>query len=270
MSSTDHIRFIFDIIPEKIPVTGIFLYQKIILHICRLTFPIQGIICLILSLRLTLQNKQRIQFFYSNTAEDSLNKVVILNVTLLIIMTTGIIISLMGKEHFTESPYKLVIPSFIFSVMYLIVGWLGYKQRAVPTELNEQKIATTEVEKTPYQLEPIRKRMEKLFETDKIYLNKDLTIWEVSRALGTNRTYISIIINHSYHRNFSSYVNSYRIEYAKKLLQKNPKTPNQDLADLSGFGSVLSMQRAFKTAENKTLKEYRLFLNDNMSANYKK
>jgi len=84
-----------------------------------------------------------------------------------------------------------------------------------------------------------------LFEEKKIFLNKDLTIWEVAKIIGTNRTYISSVINNDFKQNFSSFANSYRMKHAQAIKNQNPNIHKEDLAEMSGFGSVCSMHRAF-------------------------
>ena len=88
--------------------------------------------------------------------------------------------------------------------------------------------------------------MEKLFNKDHIYLNKDLTIWELAKQLDTNRSYLSQIINTDYGQNFSAFVNSYRARHAENLQQTHPELSQADIADMSGFGSVKSWKRAEK------------------------
>ncbi len=103
----------------------------------------------------------------------------------------------------------------------------------------------------------LKKRMESLFENDMIFRNPDLKIWDVSSLLGTNRTYISKIINTEYGRNFCNHVNYYRIQYAKKIISTNSQLTNEEVAELSGFGSVNSLYRAFRLVENKTIGDFR-------------
>ena len=61
-------------------------------------------------------------------------------------------------------------------------------------------------------------KLGQLFEHEMIHLNSDLTIWDVSARLGTNRTYVSNFINKHYNVNFSTFVNRYRIADARRLL----------------------------------------------------
>lgn len=250
MTEKEHLYFLYEY-PKvfSLDQDG-FLYQKIIYFACRITFMLQAIMYLILSLYLTKCNKNNIKDYYANTDDDNLDKVYFLSITLLVTMVSGIILSILGKERFLQHEYWLIAPSLIFLIMYFFIGWLGNRQRAVQIAINESFESETVQEKnsyTPIQLEMIRKKIEFLFEKEKIYLNKDLTIWELSRIIGTNRSYVSFVINNEFKQNFSSFVNTYRAKYAQRLLIENPDINKYDLADLSGFGSTISMQRAIKS-----------------------
>ena len=84
----------------------------------------------------------------------------------------------------------------------------------------------------------------KEFEEKKIYLNSELNILDVVKAVGTNRTYISSIINQQYNQNFCSFVNNYRIEELHRVYAENPYFTNEVLAECCGFGSLDSLKRA--------------------------
>ena len=71
--------------------------------------------------------------------------------------------------------------------------------------------------------------------------------------LGTNRTYLSTIINQQFGMNFNTYINYYRIKYVNEYSKNNPKTSKEDLVQLGGFGSKSTMLRAM----NK-MKDYNL------------
>ena len=251
MSKAEHIDYMYDKIIEGKNVTGIFLYQKIVYFVIRTTFIVQGILYLTLSILTVRKNRENVENFYSNTEADSLRNVQRLNITVVVGMTAGIVASAIGKESFVGSSFSLIAPSVIFTVMLFAVGWLGNRQRAVLltdiAEENENATVGEDTDKgedTKSQNIHVKNRLEKLFNEEQTYLNKDLTIWELARKLGTNRTYLSQIINTDYGQNFSAFVNSYRVCHAKKLQQSRPELSQAEIADLSGFGSVKSWRRA--------------------------
>lgn len=94
------------------------------------------------------------------------------------------------------------------------------------------------------------------FEQDKIYLNPQLNIVDVSRKIGTNRTYLSVYLNNELKTNFYLYVNGFRLQEArKKLIETDTKIYN--IAEDCGFKSFSTFVRAFKAQEGCTPTEYR-------------
>lgn len=92
------------------------------------------------------------------------------------------------------------------------------------------------------------------------FIAHELTISELAAHLSTPEHQLRKLIN-SYlgFKNFSTFLNSYRIPYACTVLQdiKNIRKPILTLALDMGYGSVGSFNRAFKNSIGKTPKEYR-------------
>lgn len=92
----------------------------------------------------------------------------------------------------------------------------------------------------------LKTRLIKYFEKEKPYLNKDLSIIEVSVFLYTNKTYLSKIINDYMGQNFNQFTNSYRIEEVKRLFIADRNLTIQELCKKSGFGCMASFTIAFR------------------------
>ena len=253
MTKTENIDFIYDTLIENKSVKGIFLYQKIVYFVIRIAFIIQGVVYMTLSILAVKRNQRNVVNFYSNTEDDSLDKVQGLNITVSVTMTTCIVMEILGKENFTGNDFLLLAPSAILTIMLFCIGWLGNRQRAVllidKEEENENAAMgedTSKCKETKSKNIHVKSRLKKLFNEKQIYLNKDLTIWELAREVGTNRTYLSQMINNDYGQNFSTFVNSYRARHAENLQKSRSELSQTDIADLSGFGSVKSWKRAEK------------------------
>ena len=255
MNKESHIDFLYRVLPHHLPVEGSFLYQKIVYTCCRGIFVVQAFLYLYAAFRLIARNKARVQNYYSNQCDDSLQKINLLTLTLAMSIVAGIILDIMGKESFLQNEYALIAPSVIFTIMLFAIGWLGNLQRAVLTD-EQESITQNEIadELNVSQLKPT---VLHLFEEEKIYLNKDLTLWDVARRAATNRTYISYVINNEFGLNFCTFVNNYRVEYAKILMQQSKELDNDEIAELSGFGSVDSLNRSFLSKEQITFRKYR-------------
>ena len=99
-------------------------------------------------------------------------------------------------------------------------------------------------------------RLESVFSKGKIYLNATLTLNDLARELGTNRTYLSNYLNQQLHTTFYEYVNQWRVRRAKELLRAS-SLPLEDIALQSGFNSMSSFRRYFIAHTGMSPLEYR-------------
>jgi len=85
--------------------------------------------------------------------------------------------------------------------------------------------------------EVIKDRLLDLLEKKEYYRHKDLRLSDVSVLLGTNRSYISRVVNQRLNTSFCDLVNKYRIEHAKKLMRQSGEfaLPLEEIAEASGF-----------------------------------
>lgn len=95
------------------------------------------------------------------------------------------------------------------------------------------------------------------FEHDKPYLRENLRLSDLQREFPISRTYLSRLLNKELGSSFSDYVNSFRVEESKRLLEETPEIEMQELAERSGFNSVSTFRRAFIKQTGMTLAEYK-------------
>jgi len=92
----------------------------------------------------------------------------------------------------------------------------------------------------------LRLRLERYFEKDRPYLNKDLSINEVAVILYTNKTYLSKVINENMGMNFNQFLNFYRMKEVDRLINEDLDISIQELCRKSGFGCMASFTVAFR------------------------
>lgn len=92
------------------------------------------------------------------------------------------------------------------------------------------------------------KRKLKLFEKDKRYLNASISIHTLAQNFNTNTKYLSTIINYTFEKSFSNYVNDLRIDYIVQELKTNKnlrKYTISGIAEEAGFNNGESFAKAF-------------------------
>ena len=91
------------------------------------------------------------------------------------------------------------------------------------------------------------------------FKNSDLTIAILADELGINKRTLSEVINDHYNLNFSNFINSYRINNAKKRLMSQ-KRPNETILEILydvGFNSKSSFNTSFKSSTGLTPSEFK-------------
>ena len=91
-----------------------------------------------------------------------------------------------------------------------------------------------------------------------IYRNfkNDITLADMAKELGYHEKYLSHALHSLTKKNFRSFLATYRVNHAKKLL-RTTKMPIAEIALESGFSAINTFNRVFKEVTEKTPSEYR-------------
>jgi len=93
-----------------------------------------------------------------------------------------------------------------------------------------------------------------LMDTDRLFMDPNLRLEDVSEKLETSRSYISQVINEHYNENFNHVINGFRIYLAKEFLI-NPEYDKYSLSGISemvGFNSFSVFNSSFKKSTGLT------------------
>ena len=103
----------------------------------------------------------------------------------------------------------------------------------------------------------IAKKLHSLMENDRLFLQPDLNLHELSQHLQTNTAQVSAAINQVFKQNFNDYINGLRIEEFIRLYQLDgEKYTLLSLAFESGLNSKATFNRAFKKIKGSSPKEF--------------
>lgn len=98
-----------------------------------------------------------------------------------------------------------------------------------------------------------------LIKEKKYYLDTSLTLQKLATHLGTNRQYLSNYINREKGKTFYEYINDFRLEEAKGMLDSmdsEHQRSMEDIAALAGFKSYSTFLRSFVKKYGKTPSKY--------------
>ncbi len=100
--------------------------------------------------------------------------------------------------------------------------------------------------------------LKSMMEQDRMFTDSTLTLEKAARLLGTNRSTLSKAINTGLGVNFSTFLNSYRIKEAIRLINdsKAQSYTMESIGHMCGFNSRQAFHRAFKNETGMNLRQY--------------
>lgn len=224
--------------------------------VCRIVFIIQVFFYLLKGTILTQQHERRIANFYSNSEGKSMLWVRMVTVSILVTSIMSITFAIIGRNPFLHNPDWLLLPSIIFSSLLYLIGYLGNitKHVIVDSRGNTPRANSSRIHNSSLTKEKVLH----LFKDEKIFKNPDLLLTNLSDKLQTPSANVAQLINDEFKTDFNDFVNKYRISIAKELIAKNINNglSLDAIAVESGFGSLNSFTRVFKSYEGITPEKY--------------
>lgn len=164
----------------------------------------------------------------------------------------------------TESMFRtdVPLPSALYSIYAycVLVGLFLWKFRVVnfsalgdPAETSSQKMNDDQLERE----KQLSSEITAVMEEKKLYRESKLTIPILAKHLESQEYLVRRAINnHLGYRNFSEFLNDYRINETVQLLTKTDK-PITNIGISVGYASLSSFYTAFKSRHGMTPKKYR-------------
>lgn len=158
-------------------------------------------------------------------------------------------------------------PEFLQTLRCIIIFPLALWGILWLTEMHPEKITFTDPSKSPESppnIDPRDKvlldKLQTAMDVDHVYIEPGLTIRILSDRLGAPEHHLRRLINSGLgYRNFSSFLNHYRIEAIKAAFAKpeNSRIPVLTIALDHGYNSLAPFNRAFRNIEGMTPSAYR-------------
>lgn len=157
----------------------------------------------------------------------------------------------------------ITVSSFLLFISYL--GYFGTSQSQifVPDYLlvgeSSENISEKRIYITEKEIIEVEMKLKSVFESDKLFLDDSLTLHKLASALQTSDKKVSFYLNHHLNTNFYDFVNGYRINEFKRILQDKTKE-NLSLLGIAyecGFKSKSSFNRVFKKTTGLSPSQYK-------------
>lgn len=103
----------------------------------------------------------------------------------------------------------------------------------------------------------VKKSLSAFVEEQQLFLNKDISRALVAQMMGCSHQTMTKMLNELHPGlSFPDYIKGLRIAYALNLIKESPGLSVQQIADQSGFYSISSFERSFKSITGKTPRDY--------------
>lgn len=232
--------------------------MRFVLHT---TYTLTLVLSLVGNLRLIRKYGHKAEQFYSDIEDTSQKNARSINYVIIVLSITSIIFSTIGRyTGFVKTDWFIFIGWTLFSVLLFLIGESGNRQKLINPSVDpsiREEGAEKLLEMDFDESKVLLKRITEEFTFNKIYLNSDLNISDMAKKVGTNRTYISSVINQQCNQNFCSFVNGFRLEELERIMLVNRSYSNEEFAYHSGFGSVNSLKRAVLARFGMLLSDYK-------------
>lgn len=151
--------------------------------------------------------------------------------------------------YITYNSVWITIPIFIYVIGYFSLYQPELFRMPIENKENEKKIRISDTDTAL-----LKQRLNGIMIENKIYLNSELTLKDVSELLQTSNNNISWLLNNIYNTTFYDFINSYRINaFLKKIEEKeHHKKTLLALSYEVGFNSKSTFNRAFKLIHQET------------------
>ena len=174
-------------------------------------------------------------------------------------------------QWFVQLPFSGNVPVYIGVTLFVFfLGFMGLRHGDIFSEVKtgekvENKTVTTKPDTykkssiSSLEAKRIAEEMERLLNEERFFLKSRLALYEIAKALDVSSHTLSQVLNKHLGTNFFDYINSYRVEEAKKLLVDSEYDSFTLLAIAleSGFNSKSSFNRIFKKHVGMTPSEYK-------------
>jgi len=222
---------------------------------------IQGMIYSVVSLLMLKRYTRQVKNYISN-----IDKILLISAIrgIYILLTSWII----GSIAIALEIFKVEVSVDLFIAVYLLlvlcIYWISYTALKSPEifKLDRSEfykdISFKKEPEDDTEYERLNKELISYLESEKPFLQPDLSLQDLANMMNYSRHQLSALINGKHKKNFYEFINYYRVEEVKKMMAE-PANRNYKIVSLAydaGFNSKASFYRIFKLFTDMTPSQY--------------
>lgn len=171
---------------------------------------------------------------------------------LIVVESVYDVLSVFINFTYVQVFYLKLLAAFV--TYYLAIA--GYMRSSAVSVAFDPKEGTGEPDESDEQDLQLKSELAALMESEKPYLDPQLTLVSLARKIGTNTSRLSRVINSGFGKNFNDFINEHRIEDLKQKIEAGQDATLLTIAMKSGFNSKATFNRAFKKSTGMTPRQY--------------
>ncbi len=165
-------------------------------------------------------------------------------------------VSIIWTAYNTATYTSYISGALSFSFVFYLSGLLLYHKRKKDfvTTVKKEKYANVQI--TTKEAQHLLEKIERTLLDEELFKNPNLTLPLLAKKINIRPQLLSQLLNNNLNKNFSQFINTYRIEEAKQLLIAKPHLKIDSIAEECGFNSNSTFYTAFKKVTNTTPSKY--------------
>lgn len=221
---------------------------------------------LIAAIYVLLIYKKYVKIINNYLANDDLKTVHYIKVFTIVYLTLIIIYSI----FVLFIPVAFIQYLFIPTTFYFFFFYVFSTYSKIPSsEKNQNNFISKINDKKEHPIHNdlyvnIEEELNQIIKEKSLFKKPNITLYELAKETKLSSKQLSTFFNQKLKTNFSSYINTYRINEAKRLLaeHQHKNLTLEAIAEMSGFNNRITFYRAFKKIEHITPSEYIYQLTD--------
>lgn len=265
-------NLLFEITDPNVPVIA---EDIIYITLYYLTFLYNFAIYIIILKEIKIHNKNILRLFSSidNKRLNWLKILVLINIGFMIIWFVDDTLAMMVGENIISG--FLSATSYIATVLTILwIGFSSLRQNPIYESVDMQSYSPTKTNTDgllPFpDLKQKYERVSDQIVKEKLFLDQDLSLGALAKIVNLKPKELTLIINKGFGDNFYHFINCYRVQHYKFLLEQS----DSDIVSIEGrayncgFKSKSTFYSAFKKIEGITPREYELRKNSSNSLSH--
>lgn len=239
------------------------MYYIVNIQLFDITIETMAVVMIALCIYYLVRYERNAEQYYANIEDASIDKIryfLVSSIANLIILflLTYFILNIVGTTALDLLPISVII-----SVLLWVMAKNAYGIVVAKDSLDLiDSLAESDCEVIhPMVNDQIREKLERwLCSEEKEYCREGITLADIAHDLQINARVLSAYINRNKGMNFRRWINTLRIEEAKRLIRNHPNEKLTYIAALCGFVDLASFSKSFHSIEGCSPLEYKTTL----------